>query len=216
VTLRVIRGFSGFGLALCAAFVAFCVWGRPWVGDARAEAASGSAPSALPVPSQPGTLAAAGQPSTEEQQDSAEAHAQEPQSAQDGEELTREQQAFLFDLRRLTAAPHRLAGSPHAYEAAEYITAQLAKLGLETFFVDMPVWQTETTHARLEVHGREIAVLPLRPNVSAMPLTGPDGIKGPLLYAGKGRPEDYGKRSPEGAIVVLDYDSHDAWQRAFS
>lgn len=130
--------------------------------------------------------------------------------------LTREENAFLFDLRQLTSHPHRLSGSRNGYEAAEYITAQLTRLGLQTFFIDMPVWQIETERAELVVDGQRIEVHALRPNISALSVTGPEGLKGPLLYLGRGELADYGARKVEGALVVLDYDSVGAWQRAFA
>ncbi len=130
--------------------------------------------------------------------------------------LTREENAFFFDLRQLTSHPNRLSGSRNGYDAAEYIAAQLTRLGVQTLFIDMPVWQMETERAELLVEGQRIEVHPLRPNISALSVTGPEGLTGPLLYLGRGELADYGERKVEGALVVLDYDSVGAWQRAFA
>lgn len=160
----------------------------------------------------PSSASAAGAPSVSEQ-----AAAGAGGAAQIADRpLTREENAFLFDLQQLTKHPHRLAGSRNGFEAAEYITAQLGHMGLQTFFVDMPVWQMETERSELLVNGQRVQVHTMRPNISALSVTGPEGVSGPLRYVGNGTLEAYGERSVEGAIVVLDYDSTGGWQRAFA
>src|SRR6185436_16233729 len=66
------------------------------------------------------------------------------------------------------------------------------------------------------VGDRVIPLHALRPNVTVPPVTPPEGLTGPLVYAGKGAITDYGDRSADGAIVVLDYESFDNWERAFA
>jgi hypothetical protein len=133
------------------------------------------------------------------------------------EEPSPEERVFLADVARLTRSPHRQAGSPGGVDAAAYIAERLKAIGVQQVHpLDMPIWRLVTERCELEVAGRRVPLHPLRPNVVVPPVTPPAGIKGPLVYAGRGRLEDYGKRFPEGALVVLDYDSQDAWERAFA
>ncbi|MEX0886594.1 MAG: FtsX-like permease family protein [Phycisphaeraceae bacterium] len=124
---------------------------------------------------------------------------------------------FERDLAALTAHPHRLSGTDEAWEAAAYVEDRLTGLGIEDVLpLDMPVWQTRSLRCELLVGDTAIGLAPLRPNVIASPVTPEDGLTGPMLYVGRGDVRDYGERSPEGAIVVLDYDSGRNWELAFA
>ncbi len=123
---------------------------------------------------------------------------------------------FEADVKALTKHPHRLAGSAYGREAGDYITGRLQALGLETITLDLPLFQTRTQACHLEVDGVKLPLLPLRPNLLMSPTTGAAGVSGPVMYAGQGELADYGSRKPTGAIVVLDYDSHNNWERAFA
>ncbi|MEX0775520.1 MAG: FtsX-like permease family protein [Phycisphaeraceae bacterium] len=124
---------------------------------------------------------------------------------------------YLTDLKELTKASHRLAGSPEGRAAGDYILKRLADMGIkDVMTLDFPVWQTRVDKCQLTVQGRTIELLPVRPNVVVPPVTSPQGFSGPLLYVGKGEYADYGDRNAKGAIVVLDYDSRDNWRLAFT
>jgi len=125
--------------------------------------------------------------------------------------------AFLADMKALTAAPHRLAGSPEGQKAAEYVEGRLAQMGITDLYTfDTPVWQLRILRCQLTVGQATVDLLPMRPNLTVPPATPPEGLSGPVLYVGKGETADYGDRSASGAIVVLDYDCLDNWQRAFA
>lgn len=125
--------------------------------------------------------------------------------------------AFWDDLRLLTRHPHRLSGSPQAAAAAEHIQNRLRGLGIEDVWtLDMPVWQTRTLRAALVCEAGTAELYPLRPNVVVPPVTPPEGVRGPLIYVGRSDLTAYAARHVEGAVVALDYDSHDAWERAFA
>ncbi len=64
-------------------------------------------------------------------------------------------------------------------------------------------------------NSRRLDLLPMRANGLMLPVTPAEGITGPIQYAGMGRLEDYGRRPPAGAIVVLDYNAGAAWLDAF-
>lgn len=124
---------------------------------------------------------------------------------------------FNADLRALTAAPHRLAGSEEGRAAADYVEKRLREIGVsEVHPLEFNVWRLETVRCELQLGGRTISLSPILPNIVVPPATLPEGLTKPLLYAGRGRIEDYGSRVVEGHIVVLDYDSGDAWETAFA
>ncbi len=125
--------------------------------------------------------------------------------------------SFAADVEALTRHPHRLAGSPEGQDAAAYIEKRLREIGVPTVLSqDVPVWQTVVREAYLEIDGQKLAILPLRPNVVVPPTTPAQGVTAPMIYAGRGDVADYGDRRAKDAIVVLDFATHDAWQRAFA
>ena len=126
-------------------------------------------------------------------------------------------ETFLRDVEVLTRQPHRLAGTAEGQAAAEYVRRRLDDIGIEQIITqDMACWQTRVLRCELSVAGRTVPMLPLRPNLVVNPVTGPRAVSGRLMYAGDGETSAYGNRSPDGAIVLLDYESDDHWQRAFA
>ncbi|HEY4157406.1 MAG TPA: FtsX-like permease family protein [Polyangiaceae bacterium] len=124
---------------------------------------------------------------------------------------------FMLDLEALTRAPHRLAGSEAGRAASDYVQARLRDIGIQQLFeLDVQVWQSRTIRCSLELDGVSVPLLPLRPDLMALPVTPAEGIRADTLYVAGGEPADYGARSPAGKIVVLDYDSASNWQRAFA
>ena len=125
--------------------------------------------------------------------------------------------SFKADLDALTQNPHRLAGTPEGREAGVHLTKRLHDIGVdEVLTLEFPMWQTTVERADLTVDGQTVPLTPLKPNLFAAVNTPDDGFTGPLLYVGQGTLEDYGNRSADGAIVVLDYASFNNWEVAFS
>ena len=124
---------------------------------------------------------------------------------------------FQADLGALTQNPHRLAGTPEGRAAGDYIIQRLGAAGVdELFTLEFPIWQTRVERAEMAIDGMTLPLMPLKPNLFAAVNTPDGGFTGPLIYVGQGRLSDYGERPAEGAIVVLDYDSFDNWETAFS
>lgn len=121
------------------------------------------------------------------------------------------------DTRHLSAAPHRLPGSPEAQAAADYISARLTAAGVDTVqALTFETWQPVAKRVELVLGDSTIPLAPLRPNATVLPTTPPSGLQGPLIYAGRGELADYGTVDPSGHIVLLDYDSFDNWRYAFA
>lgn len=132
---------------------------------------------------------------------------------------------FDRDLQALTAAQHRLSGSPEGRAAADYIEGRLRSAGLEVFPLDMVVWQTRVVRCEMVVGGKTVPMLPLQPNLVVPPVTPRYGLTAPSMWVGDGSILAYGSRTPEtiaedgtrsSKVVVLDYDSFDNWETAFA
>jgi len=116
------------------------------------------------------------------------------------------------DLAQLTSSPSRVPGTPGNLKAADYVSSRFKEIGLERvraeeYLVTAPV----TKFASLEVGGQTLQVMPLYPNHVVPASTPPSGIKGALVYGGRGRPKDFNGQKIEGAIVVLDFNSGLNW-----
>jgi hypothetical protein len=124
---------------------------------------------------------------------------------------------FSEDVSALCSEPHRTAGSPQGRKSMEYIGQRLKDMGVkDVLTLDVPVWTLETVRCHITIDSVTVPLEMMRPNLSLAPVTGPDGIRGPMFYAGNGSMIEYGTRDCSGAIVVLEYESGEAWRHAFS
>jgi len=136
-------------------------------------------------------------------------------------EMSTASDQFLTDCRELAKGPHRLTGTDEYRRAAQYVERRLKQIGPDRVVVQ-EFATTQTRIKRCEIlmdepsgHKRRLALVPMRPNGIIAPVSGPEGITGPIYHAGQGRAEDFKDRSPRGCIVVLDYNSDRGWIRAF-
>ena len=124
--------------------------------------------------------------------------------------------AFRADCDALTKAPHRLSGTPEYEAAADYVAKRLGEIGADRVVVqEFPSAQTRVKRCVVEIGGKSLPLLPMRPDGIVPPVSPPEGIRGKILHAGAGRLDDFGDRPPRGAIVVLDYNCRRGWLRAF-
>ncbi|HDZ20060.1 hypothetical protein LCGC14_0095890 [marine sediment metagenome] len=120
--------------------------------------------------------------------------------------------------------PDNIADAPGSLLASQYIQNRLTAIreslpagerkAFTIFTQEFDVVQAKTTECRLVIDGKSHTLYATRPNGVVARVTPADGLTGRLLYASKGRLEDYGNRSPQDAIVVLDYDGD--WQTPFA
>ena len=121
-------------------------------------------------------------------------------------------------IEEFSALGSRVTGYPGARKAAERIAAAFAEIGLadvheEKFHVAVPM----DRGASLTLEGAAAAI-PLRclwPNLVRTPTVPPEGLAGPLIYAGKARPAEFDGKTVEGAIVLLEFDCQTDWLNAF-
>jgi len=170
--------------------------------------------SALTEPTHRASAAATAPRLAPSQSPSTEASAKVPEPDPTFSALERE---FFDDIQNLTASPHRLSGTKEGRAAADYVERRLKSSGItEVFPLDMPVWVANVQRCTLELDGRVLPLLPMRPNVTVQPNTGSEGIVGPVVYAGQGSVLELAARKLEGSIVIVDYDSHNVWSEAFA
>ena len=130
------------------------------------------------------------------------------------------QEAFLKDLKALTANPHRLAGKADgSLAAADYVHDRLVEMGFqknELFLQDFPLIQATTTQCQLIVDGNSYDIKAMRPNTLQAAITPAEGLSGLTVYVGRGEAPDYGSVYPDGKIVVMDMDCDLNWLTAFA
>jgi hypothetical protein len=119
-------------------------------------------------------------------------------------------------LQALSSDPSRVTGYAGASMAARYIENRLVAAGADTvyrriFHVPVPL----DRGAGIRVHGVAYELQGMWPNLARTSTTVPDGVAGPLVYAGRARPTEVAAQSLGGAIVLLEYDCADDWVRVF-
>lgn len=129
--------------------------------------------------------------------------------------------AFVSDCEQLCATPHRLCGTAEYRRAADYVARRLRECGADTVIVQQfPTLQMRVDRCELlvdrgdESGPRPVPLLPMRPNGIMAPSTGPQGLRGKLVYVGRGTRDELEGLSLEGSIAVMDYNSEGNWVRA--
>jgi len=124
------------------------------------------------------------------------------------------------DIAALTASPSRVPGTPGNAAAADYVLKRFKDIGLkqvkaDEYFVTAPVTHEAApgTHekATLQLGGRTLDIAPVYPNQVVASTTPKNGLTGPLVYAGQGRPADFNGQKVDGSIVALDFNSGLNW-----
>ncbi|RLF01148.1 MAG: hypothetical protein DRJ63_00145 [Thermoprotei archaeon] len=133
-----------------------------------------------------------------------------------------ENQESLVDMSRVVkhlkffaSLKSRFVGTEGYYKAASYIERYFREeLGLEVkrheFRVLVPL-EDKTT---ISVGGSEYSLYAIYPNLVAPSKAPPEGIRGRLVYAGKGTLREFSGIDVEGAIVLLDIDGCEKWVNA--
>ncbi len=121
---------------------------------------------------------------------------------------------FAADCAALTAAPHRLSGTAEYQAAAGYLVRRLEAVGADVVVQEFPSAQSEE-QCTLEIPPTRRPLYAMRPNGIVPPSTPAEGITGQILHAGAGGLDAFGDRSPQGKLVVMDYNCGRSWLRAF-
>ncbi len=116
-------------------------------------------------------------------------------------------------LRVFTATPSRMTGSPGAEQAAEYITGQLKKLGVQ----DIEIQEFEATAPEVQSAsisgpgGAPVTLEPIWPNLVRTSQTPPEGLSGKLIDVGNGAEASLKGHEIRNAIVIMDWVSESEW-----
>ncbi len=127
---------------------------------------------------------------------------------------------IAVDTAALCRGSHRLLGTKENAAAADYVVSRLNSIRPDKVTVQrFPAVQLEVKRCDLTLKtptgSKKLRLQPMRPDGIIAPVSPPEGITGQLLNAHNGTLREYGNRSPRGKIVVLDYNTTDAWKRAF-
>ncbi len=114
---------------------------------------------------------------------------------------------FATHCRALTATPHRLAGTPEARRAGDYIEAELRRLDGQLLVqrFSFPQEIAETCELRLPTGVIELG--PMRANGLQPSVTSREGLTADVFYIGKGTLADVSGMDLDGAIVIADFKS---------
>jgi hypothetical protein len=109
----------------------------------------------------------------------------------------------------------RMSGSEgcrrtEAYLLEQFGAAGLKRLTTQEFSLAVPV----DLGGALEVNGERFRVFGLWPNLVRTPTTPPEGLRGPLVYAGTGELRAFEGQPAQDAIVLMDFNSQTNWLNA--
>ncbi|HFQ89382.1 MAG TPA: FtsX-like permease family protein [Desulfobulbus sp.] len=129
----------------------------------------------------------------------------------------RPEQRIRDSVNFLASLGDRSTGTPGNHQAAQYIRRQLAatrpaKLGRLEFLVPVLRHRAST----LTIGDRSIPLTPIFYNAITPENLPAGGLSGPLIYVGRGEPEDFDGRQVAGAIVLMEFDSGRNWLNAAS
>ncbi|MDW7771561.1 MAG: FtsX-like permease family protein [Desulfobulbaceae bacterium] len=125
--------------------------------------------------------------------------------------------ALKTAVERLTEFDDRSTGSEGSENAAAYIRERLAATGpeqLDSFRFTVPVREHEDS--RLIVNDLEIPLAPIYYNSITPESLPPEGLRGKLVYAGRGELADFNGREIKGSIVLMEFESGRNWLNASS
>jgi len=109
----------------------------------------------------------------------------------------------------------RLTGYPGYYRTIDYIVQALRSEGLEPVIQNFTVlvpWDAGSA-IRVPALNTAIKAYALWPN-GHVGVWSVEGLRGKLVYVGKGELEDFDGKEVEGSIVVMDFDSGGNWRNA--
>ncbi|MCS7223472.1 MAG: M28 family peptidase [Armatimonadetes bacterium] len=120
-------------------------------------------------------------------------------------------------VKDLSSLGSRVVGYPGERIAAEYVYQKFRDLGLDqvtekTYQVVVPI----DRGASLEIPalGKKYRLYPLWPNLVRTPQTPPEGLTGPLIYAGLGDLSAFRGKEVKGSIALMEFASSTDWLNA--
>lgn len=128
-----------------------------------------------------------------------------------------DEQALKETVYDLSSMGSRVVGYPGERQAAEYVRQRFLRLGLDKVEEQLfPVTVPVDKGASLDIPalGRHYRLHPLYPNLVRTSQTPPDGLKGPLIYAGRGRLHQFNGKNVDGSIALMEFGGGSDWFNA--
>jgi hypothetical protein len=122
--------------------------------------------------------------------------------------------AFQSHIEALAHLGDRSSGTAGQRQAADYIRAHFARLGIQTTGTQrfrLPVRRHHGSRLRLPERNLELPVQPLWVNAVSPETVAPEGLRGPLVYAGAGDLAALRGRQVEGAILLVEMEAGKHW-----
>jgi len=132
-----------------------------------------------------------------------------------------DESSIMRHVEKFASFGSRVTGYPGYEKAAEYIYDEFLKIGLVNVtydYFDVAVPIDYGANITVEISSgitKTIKAYPLWPNLFQTSPTPPSGLKGTLIYVGKGLKQLEGK-NVTGKIVLMDFNSGYEWKRAFA
>lgn len=117
------------------------------------------------------------------------------------------------DVQLFSSLKSRFTGYPGFYDAARIIYERFKELRLEASLFNYSQLVPYDEGSWLKVEGQTIEAFALYPNSVA---TGEKRAYGKLVYAGHGAPDEFNGLEVNGNIVLLEFDSGNAWVTAMA
>jgi hypothetical protein len=119
------------------------------------------------------------------------------------------------DIAYFAGLGDRSTGSPGCEAAAQYIVDSFKDAGLtETGFQELLHPIPEVISALIDAGGTSTRLYPWGPNMVYLSMTSEDGLTGPLIYVGDGRPDRFDGLPVQGSIVLMEMSSYNNWMNA--
>lgn len=123
------------------------------------------------------------------------------------------------DVRAFSSEPTRLSGSRGAEVASNRILQVLREMKVpevqtQEFEVAVPITRSASLEFDTTSGKASIPLHPLWPNLARTSQTPPEGLSGPMVYAGRGSEAEMNGKSVNGSLVVLDWAGNQEWMNA--
>jgi cell division protein FtsX len=126
---------------------------------------------------------------------------------------------FETDIVALSAFGDRSTGTPGCRSAAQYIQKQFQESGFSEVGVHryaIPILQHGKSLMTISGSGATVSLHPLLGNAVSPQAIDPQGLTGPLIYAGTGALNELNGKIIAGAILLMELDSGENWIQAAS
>ncbi len=130
-----------------------------------------------------------------------------------------QQQRFSQFVRQFSEIHDRSSGTEGAAQAAAHIKSFFKDLGYKTMgsqTFSMPIRLETKTRLTLEKTGQSFDMDPFVSNAISPDTIAEPGIKGPVVYVGKGEMDNFNHKGIKNAIVLMDLDSGENWINALA